>query len=187
MKKRFLFISLFYIATISINTSTILASPIYRWVDSTGVKNFSNYPASVPKRVFEERTVRVSETYVSSLPLIEKPIVRKKDEVDLEYLAEIKKIMERQLLVNTYNQLNNRKTHLQEQLQLTKNSAIQIKREFDTLIIQGYFSDHSILELKQLQREIKQINAELLTIEPKKEKIVSHAGKRGIPGKFFIN
>lgn len=177
----------YFIALLLLNSSFLISAPIYRWVDKTGVKNFSNFPASVPSRVFEQGAVKVSEKYISQLPLKNQSAELTEDDLDKEYRAEIKRQLERHLLVSKYKELRDRQSYLQEQLALTRKSAIKTKREFDHLIIRGHFSDHSILELKRYQREIKRLNAELRTIEPKKRKIISFAGKRGISEKHFIN
>lgn len=169
------------------NNSNLLSASIYRWVDENGVKNFSNFPATVPISVFEDRSVKVSDRYISNLPLYNSSIDKAQDNIEKEFIAKIEKQLERQLLVNKYKELEDRDDYLKEQLTVKKNSALKTKREFDNLIIKGYFSDHSILELKRLQREMKKITAELNTIEPKKRKIVSFAGQRGISNRYFKN
>ena len=142
-----LFVFIFFL-----NSSVLLSASIYRWVDENGVNNFSNFPASVPISVFNVRSVEVSDKYISKLPLIEERLKTTEDEFDKEYQALIEKQLERQLLVNKYKELLDRESYLKEQLIITKNSALEAKREFDILIIKGHFSDHSILELKRLLR-----------------------------------
>ena len=170
-----------------LSSSYLRSATIYRWVDANGVKNFSNFPATVPEKLFMDKTVQMSEKYISSLPLHNAVVDMTEDNFEKEYLAKIEKQLERQLLVNKYKELRDRQEYLQEQLVINKNSALRTKREFDNLIIKGYFTDHSIIELKRLQREMKQISLELGTIEPKKQKIISHAGQRGISKIHFTN
>ena len=176
-----------FFAIFLINNSFLFSASIYRWVDENGVKNFSNFPASVPIRLYENGSVAFNDRYISSLPLYNRPIDNIIDDTEKEYLAEIEKQLERQLLVNKYKELQDRENYLQEQLAIAKNSALKTKREFDNLISKGYFSDHSILELKRLQREMKQISTELTPIAPNTPQILSQADPRGIPNKYFVN
>ncbi|NIQ15244.1 MAG: DUF4124 domain-containing protein, partial [Candidatus Dadabacteria bacterium] len=71
--KLFVIIQLF-IFIFFLNSSIVLSASIYRWVDENGVRNFSNLPDSVPASVFYNRSVEVSDKYISRLPLIEKSI-----------------------------------------------------------------------------------------------------------------
>ncbi len=50
------------------------------------------------------------------------------------------------------------------------------------------FADHSILELRRLEREMTQIHGELQqSIKPKKQKLVALALQRGISKQYFRN
>ncbi len=172
-----------------LNSSYLISDTIYGWIDQNGVKNFSNFPANVPDKLFEIKRANSQIKDRKSSILREKRIFKIKNEIEeeREYLAVLKKQRVRQLLIGKIKELEYRETYLQKQLIVKKDTAIETKREFDKLIIEGYFADHSILELRRLEREMTQIHGELQSIKPKKQKLVALALQRGISKQYFRN
>jgi hypothetical protein len=169
-----------------LNSSYLISDTIYRWVDENGVKNFSNFPANVPDNFFKNNRASIQISDSESSLLKGKRIFKIRDEIE-EELAIEKKQRERLLIIGKIKELVYRETYLQEQLVAKKDTAIRTKREFDKLIINGYFADHSILELRRLDREMTEISGELQSIKPTKQKLVALAMQRGISKRYFRN
>ncbi len=171
------------------NGSNLISDTIYNWIDENGVKNFSNSPANVPSNFFENKRANFQiHGNANSLSAAKRVFkVEDENEQEKEYFVRLKKQRERQILIEKIKELAKREYYLEEQLVVKKDSAVKTKREFDKLIMDGYFADHSILELKRLEREMTGIDWELESIKPRKQKLVALAIKSGISKRYFRN
>ncbi|HSE84464.1 MAG TPA: hypothetical protein VLB01_07955, partial [Thermodesulfobacteriota bacterium] len=78
-------------------------------------------------------------------------------------------------------QIEAREKAILEQIKITKEQIRYKKREVDYLLLDGYFADYSILELRYLENLLKDLENQLALIGLEKNNLKTEARRRGIP------
>ena len=170
------FPQLTFIFLMSAGVSPLYSDQIYKWTDDSGVRNYSNIPNKVPGQLFSaepdyKTEPGYSKAYISRLELER----QRKD-----YFLRLKRMQAQRDLINEIRDILERELNLHKQYEQKQKLAIESKRDFDKKIIEGYFADNSIIELKKFEVEMENINHELQLLIPRKKKLISIAKKQGI-------
>jgi hypothetical protein len=162
------------------------ANDIYKWRDENGMIHFTDNPALVPKdrgvkvEVIDVGKERSSEDKIKShqpaptpsgdlLNSIEEDLEIDKEEAKREYWR------------SRALEIDNEEQRILEDISLTKNLITYKKREVDYLLTNGYFADRSILELRNLEDRLKQLEFNLGLVKPEREKLQEEARRAGVP------
>jgi hypothetical protein len=162
------------------------ANDIYKWRDENGMIHFTDNPALVPKdrgvevEVIDVGKERSSEDQIkSNLPIptpsgdllnsIEEDLEIDKEEAKREYWR------------SRALEIDNEEQRILEDISLTKNLMTYKKREVDYLLTNGYFADRSILELRNLEDRLEQLEFNLGLVKPEREKLQEEARRAGVP------
>ena len=78
-------------------------------------------------------------------------------------------------------EIDNEEKRILEDISLTRNLITYKKREVDYMLTNGYFADRSILELRNLEDRLKQLEFKLGFIKPEREKLQEEARRAGVP------
>jgi hypothetical protein len=78
-------------------------------------------------------------------------------------------------------EIDNEEKRILEDISLTRNLITYKKREVDYMLTNGYFADRSILELRNLEDRLKQLEFNLGSIKPEREKLQEEARRAGVP------
>jgi hypothetical protein len=170
--------------SLSIFLTPSYAKDIYKWVDKDGNIHFTDNRANIPedkkgeaniiekdestdeKREFEPTNI------VSHQPEEEAP------ETDLRNEREeaLRAVWRGRAL-----EIENKKGAILEEIEATKRALKEKKREVDSLLLNGYFADYSILELRYLNDHIVELENQLELIKQERANLEEEARQEGIP------
>jgi hypothetical protein len=72
-----------------------------------------------------------------------------------------------------------------EEIEITKKLISAKKSEVDFLLINGYFADYSILELRNLQDYLKGFHDQLGLLQEEKAQLKEEARRAGVPAGYL--
>ncbi len=160
------------------------AKDIYRWVDKDGTLHFTDNPAGVPEEKMGEAEIiggeeeSPGEKAEVDLTKITHPLSGGESlEVDLEE-EERKEEALREVWRGRALKIEAREKAILEDIEITKQRIRGKKREVDSLLINGYFADYSILELRYLNALLQD---HLRLIEQARADLQEEADRKGIP------
>ena len=157
---------------------------IYKWVDKDGTIHFTDDPKTIPedkksKAVVIEGEESGEETEINPTETAPTPSEEENPKADLE------KTREEDALRGDFRsralEINAKEKALLEEIKITKRQISQKKREVDFLLLDGYFADYSISELRYLNDYLAQLEDQLALIKQEKEKLEEEARREGIP------
>ncbi len=160
------------------------AKDIYKWVDKDGNIHFTDNPANIPEDKKGEANIIEKEessddkrefeptNIVSHQPEEEAP------EADLGNKREeaLRAVWRGRAL-----EIENKKGATIEEIETTKQAISEKKREVDSLLIDGYFADYSILELRYLNDQLGELENQLGLIKQERANLEEEARREGIP------
>jgi uncharacterized protein DUF4124 len=161
------------------------AKDMYKWVDKDGTSHFTDDPAKIPEEKKGEVTViegesegSGEETEVDITKIAPAPSEEESSESDLEKEREeaIREEWRSRAL-----EIEDKKNAILEEIESTKQALREKKREVDSLLINGYFADYSILELRYLSDYLKELEDQLEFIKQEKANLEEEARREGIP------
>lgn len=175
-------VSLFFLTVVLVTSS--YSKEIYKWVDKDGTIHFTDDPAQIPQENRKEaETIQGNE---------EDPV----DEVDVDLIAPqfeeegselyLEQQRQREEAQRDYwrslaLQIETREKAILEQIEITKEEIKYKRREVDYLLLNGYFADHSVLELRYLENLLNGLKNQLALIDLEKENLKTEARRQGIP------
>lgn len=162
------------------------ADDIYKWTDENGKIHFTDDPALIPKdrgvevEIIEERKERRSEDQIkSNLPTptpSDHSLTGAEEDSEIDKEEAIRGYWRSRAL-----EIDNEEQRILDEISLTKNLILYKKREVDYLLTNGYFADRSVLELRNLEDRLKQLEFSLGLIKPEREKLEEEARRAGVP------
>jgi Domain of unknown function (DUF4124) len=161
------------------------AKDMYKWVDKDGTSHVTDDPAKIPEEKKGEVTViegesegSGEETEVDITKIAPAPSEEESSESDLEKEREeaIREEWRSRAL-----EIEDKKNAILEEIESTKQALREKKREVDSLLINGYFADYSILELRYLSDYLKELEDQLEFIKQEKANLEEEARREGIP------
>ncbi|MGB7291465.1 MAG: DUF4124 domain-containing protein [Thermodesulfobacteriota bacterium] len=185
-----------FLSNILITTSGILflglvthntnANDIYKWTDEMGKVHFTDNPTLIPKdRAVEVETIeevkkrRSEDRIKSNLPTptpTEDLLNGVEEDLEIDKEEAIREYWRGRAL-----EIDNAEKRIWEDISLTRNLITYKKREVDYLLTNRYFADRSILELRNLEDRLKQLEFNLGLIKPEREKLQEEARRAGVP------
>jgi hypothetical protein len=157
---------------------------IYKWVDKDGTIHFTDDPKTIPedkksKAVVIEGEESGEETEINPTETAPTPSEEENPKADLE------KRREEDALRGDFRsralEINAKEKALLEEIKITKSQISQKKREVDFLLLDGYFADYSISELRYLNDYRAQLEDQLALIKQERENLEEEAHREGIP------
>jgi hypothetical protein len=162
------------------------ANDIYKWKDENGKIHFTDNPALIPRdrqaevEIIEERKERRSEDQIKSNlptpPRSDHLVNGAKEDSEID-----KEEARREYWRSRALEIDNEEQRISKDISLTKNLISNKKREVDYLLTNGYFANRSILELRNLEDRLKQLEFSLSLIKPEREKLEEEARRAGVP------
>jgi uncharacterized protein DUF4124 len=156
---------------------------IYKWVDKDGAIHFTDDPKAIPEDrktktiVIEEESG--DETEANPTKIIPTPSEEENQEADLE------KKREEEVLREDFRsralEIDDKEKALLEEIKITKGQISQKKREVDFLLLDRYFADYSIQELRYLNDYLTQLEEQLTLIKQERKNLQEEARREGIP------
>ena len=158
---------------------------IYKWVDKDGAINFTDDPKTIPGNtkaktiVIEREEESGDEAEINSTKITPTPSEEEIPEADLE------KKREEEVLREDFRsralEIDDNEKALLEEIKITKGQISQKKREVDFLLLDGYFADYSIQELRYLNDYLTQLEEQLALIKQERKNLQEEARQEGIP------
>ncbi len=158
---------------------------IYKWVDKDGAIHFTDDPKTIPgdKKaktiVIEGEEESGDETEVNSTKITPTPSEEEIPESDLEEKREEEVL--REDFRSRALEIDDKEKVLLEEIKITKGQISQKKREVDFLLLDGYFADYSIQELRYLNDYLTQLEEQLTLIKQERKNLQEEARREGIP------
>lgn len=162
------------------------ANDIYKWIDENGNVHFTDNPSLIPKeKAVEVETIeklnhrRSEDQFKSNLPTptpSDDLVNSMEDDLETGKEKAIREFWRSRAL-----EIDNEEQRILQEISLTKNLITYKKREVDYLLTNGYFADRSILELRNLEDQLKQLQFDLSLIKPEREKLQEEARRAGVP------
>ncbi len=158
---------------------------IYKWVDKDVTIHFTDNPKAIPQdkktkaTVIEGEEEPSKETEVNFTKTPSPPSEEENPEEDLEEKREEEAL--REDFRSRALEIDAKEKALLEEIKTTKKQIDQKKREVDFLLLDGYFADYSISELRYLNDYLTQVEDQLALIKQERENLEEEARKQGIP------
>lgn len=162
------------------------ANDIYKWTDETGKVHFTDNPALIPKdredevEIIKEVKKRRSEDqskYNLAIPTPTDDLLKGAEE-DLETdKEEATRVYWRSRAL----EIDNEEKRILEDISRTRNLIKYKKREVDYMLTNGYHTDRSIFELRNLENRLQQLESDLDLLKPEKAKLQEDARRAGVP------
>lgn len=162
------------------------ANDIYKWTDEMGKVHFTDNPTLIPKdrgvevEIIEKVKKKHSENRIKSdLPTptpSDNLLNGVEEDLDIDKEEAIREYWRSRTL-----EIDNEEKRILENISLTRNLITYKKREVDYMLTNGYFADRSILELRNLEDRLKQLEFKLGFIKPEREKLQEEARRAGVP------
>ncbi len=175
-------VSLIFLTGVLVNSS--YSREIYKWVDKNGTIHFTDDPANIPQENMKEaETIRGNEENPLDefdVNLITPPFEEESSELYLEQQRQGEEA-QREYWRSLALQIETREKAIIEQIEITKEEIEYKRREVDYLLLNGYFADHSILELRYLEDLLNDLKNQLVLIDLEKENLKTEARRQGIP------
>ena len=162
------------------------AKDIYKWIDENGNVHFTDNPSLIPKeKAVEVETIeklnhrRSEDQFKSNLPTptpSDDLVNSIEDDLETGKEKAIREFWRSRAL-----EIDDEEQRILEEISLTKNLITYKKREVDYLLTSGYFADRSILELRNLEDQLTQLQFDLGLIKPEREKLQEEARRAGVP------
>lgn len=78
-------------------------------------------------------------------------------------------------------EIENKERAIMDEIDITEKQIDHKRREVDYLLINGYFADRSILELRYLESYLQELNSQLILLAEERENLADEARRQGIP------
>lgn len=175
-------VSLIFLTVVLVTSS--YSKEIYKWIDKNGTIHFTDDPAQIPQEYRKEsETIRGNEENPVDevdVNLIAPPFEEESSELYLEEQRQEEAAL-REYWRGLALQIETREKAILEQIEITREEIKYKKREVDYLLLNGYFADHSILELRYLEDLLNDLKNQLALIDLEKENLKTEARRQGIP------
>lgn len=175
-------VSLIFLTVVLVTSS--YSKEIYKWVDKSGTIHFTDDPAKIPEEkrneveaIEGEEEGSVGEVDINLNP---PPFEEESSELYLEQQRQEESAL-REYWRNLALQIETKERAILEQIEITKEELKYKKREVDYLLLNGYFADYSILELRYLENLLSDLKNQLALIKLEKENLKTEARRQGIP------
>lgn len=158
---------------------------IYKWVDKEGTIHFTDNPKAIPQdkktkaTVIEGEEEPREEAEVNFTKTPPPPSEEENPEVDFEEKREEETL--REDFRGRALEIDAKEKALLEEIKTTKKQIAHKKREVDFLLLDGYFADYAISELRYLNDYITQLEDQLALIKQERENLDEEARRQGIP------
>ena len=171
---------------LSLVTHPTIANDIYKWTDEMGKVHFTDNPTLIPKgkgvevEIIEEVKKKRSENRIKS----NLPTPTPSDDLSNGFEEDVE--IDKEEAIRDYwrsraLEIDNEEKRILEDISITRNLITYKKREVDYLLTNGYFADRSILELRNLEDRLMQLEFNLDFIKPEREKLQEEARRAGVP------
>ncbi len=161
---------------------------IYKWVDKDGNLHFTDNPSLIPKDKTEEAEMikgrKTEPGEIGVFDVIETSPAPSNEEETEEESEEDRKEKEkelRELWGSRALEIDSREESILAEIQNTEREIIYKKREVDYLLINGYAADFYILELRNLEDYLKDLDYQLSLIGQERGNLRDEARRQGIP------
>jgi len=78
-------------------------------------------------------------------------------------------------------EIKNKEKAIIAEIDNTEKQIDHKRREVNDLLINGYFADRSILELRYLESYLQELNSQLILLAEERENLADEARRQGIP------
>ena len=176
-----------FLGTLVLLSSILFISPylfsetVYKVKDKDGVVTYTNVNPSEEEDVsIIESNSYSAKVYDENNYLIEPQTNKKKQtihDVDTDTIFRNKAI-----------ELRDKELRLKREIKYTKRYIKELKEKIDDLLIDGYFADHDIFEMKRQESILTSLEKELSTIDDDRLTLKREARKNGVePGVLRVN
>ena len=171
---------------IFISNRDVLTKEVYKWTDENGTLHITDRKSNIPTDItkdFEElnwKQVNIDEseehqTIGSSFEFIEDDKYID-GTIDTEYEKELRKKWRARAI-----EIEDDEYDIKYKLRRAHEDYNYKKKEVDYMLINGYKADYTIMELRNLEKYIEELEAQIAEIEPKMQNLRIEARKAGIP------
>ncbi len=163
-----------------------LSKDIYKWVDQDGRVHFTDSPALIPEDALEKVEViegqgkDPGEGQFAVVKTSSSVVEGKSTELVFDEQTQNEQAL-REFWRSQALEIENKGKAILAGINNTKKQIDHKRREVDYLLINGYFADRSILELRYLESYLQELNSQLVLLAEERENLADEARREGIP------
>jgi hypothetical protein len=163
-----------------------LSKDIYKWVDQDGRVHFTDSPSLIPEdklekvEVIEGQGKDPGEGQFAVVKISPAVVEEENLEPDFEEQTQNEQAL-REFWRSQALEIENKEKAIIAEIDNTEKQIDHKKREVDYLLINGYFADRSILELRYLESYLQELNSQLILLAEERENLADEARRQGIP------
>jgi hypothetical protein len=163
-----------------------ISKDIYKWVDQDGRVHFTDNPALIPEDKLERVEViegQENESEEGQFAVVKtSPAVVEEENVEPEFDEQNRNEQAlRDFWRSQALEIENKEKAIIAEIDNTEKQIDHKKREVDYLLLNGYFADRSILELRYLESYLQELNSQLILLAEERENLADEARRQGIP------
>jgi hypothetical protein len=163
-----------------------LSNGIYKWVDQDGHVHFTDSPALIPEDKLEKVEViegQGKDPGEGQFAVIKtSPSIVEEENIEPEFDEQNQnEQVLREFWRSRALEIENKERVIIAEIDNTEKQIDHKRREVDYLLLNGYFADRSILELRYLENYLQELNSQLILLAEERENLADEARRQGIP------